>query len=96
MKCSRQIFFQVLNSFAALSFQKKNNFLFLYLMANNQLNCGIILEKIAMRPGNDEQIITYEWLDLSNRKQFVTINGFNSETQNLRYHRSLFWAPFCF
>ena len=30
-------------------------------MANNQLKCGIISDKIAMQVGDDEQRINYEW-----------------------------------
>ena len=30
-------------------------------MANNQLKCGILYEKIAMRVGDDERTINYEW-----------------------------------
>ena len=33
--------------------------IFCYLMANNQLKCGIFNEKIAMRTGDDERIINY-------------------------------------
>ena len=29
-------------------------------MVNNQLRCGIIYEKIAMRAGDDERIINFE------------------------------------
>ena len=48
-----------------LSFLKtlwNNNFVFFcYLTASNQLKCGIIYEKIAMRVGDDEQRINDEW-----------------------------------
>ena len=30
-------------------------------MANNQLECGVICKKIAIRAGDDERIIYYEW-----------------------------------
>ena len=30
-------------------------------MTNNETKCGIIYEKIAMREGDDEQMINYEW-----------------------------------
>ena len=30
-------------------------------MIHNQTKCGIIYEKIAMRAGNDERMINYEW-----------------------------------
>ena len=30
-------------------------------MTDNQTKCGIIYEKIAMRAGNDERMINYEW-----------------------------------
>ena len=43
---------------------------FCYLMANNQLKCSIIYEKIAMRAGEDEWIIYYEW----SKKYQVTQN----------------------
>ena len=41
-------------------------------MKNNQTKCGIIYEKIAMRAGDDERVINYEW---SNSQR---INGFQN------------------
>ena len=37
------------------------NFDFLSMITNNQIKCGIIYEKIAMRVGDDERMINYEW-----------------------------------
>ena len=34
---------------------------FLSVMAYNQTKCGIIYKKIAMRAGDDERMINYEW-----------------------------------
>ena len=35
--------------------------IFLSVMTYNQTKCGIIYEKIAMRAGDDERMINYEW-----------------------------------
>ena len=40
----------------SISFNCNSDFL-LSVMANNQTECGIIYEKIAMRPGDDERMI---------------------------------------
>ena len=40
---------------------KNSNFDSCYLVANNQLKCGIIYKKVAMRVGDDERITDYEW-----------------------------------
>ena len=40
---------------------KNSDFDFCYLMENNQLKCGIVYKKIAMRESDDERMINYEW-----------------------------------
>ena len=52
------------NTFTAFFFQKTGEIailIFCYLIANNQLKCGIIYKKIAMRVGDNEWKINYEW-----------------------------------
>ena len=49
-------------SFCFQYFSFSFNFdIFLSVATNNQTKCGIIYEKIAMRAGDDEQMINYEW-----------------------------------
>ena len=35
--------------------------IFFILMSNNQTNCGIIYEEIAMRASDDKRMINYDW-----------------------------------
>ena len=52
------------NKFTAFFFQKIRKItilIFCYLIANNQSKCGIIYKKIALRAGDDERKINYEW-----------------------------------
>ena len=37
------------------------NIIFSSLLRNNQTKCGIICEKVRMRPGDDERKINYDW-----------------------------------
>ena len=63
----KQIFLQSVffecwrNNLTAFFFQKIPNLFFCYLIANNQLKCGIIYKEIAIRAGDDERITNYEW-----------------------------------
>ena len=47
-----------LTAFIYHEIKKRAIFIFCYLIANNQLKCGI---KIALRVGDDEQIIKCKW-----------------------------------
>ena len=38
--------------------------IFLSVMTNNQMKCGIIYKKTVMQVGDDEQMINYEWLNI--------------------------------
>ena len=49
---------------------KNKNFDFCYLMANNQLKCGIIYKKAAVHVGDDAQIHYWYWGEDS----FQTLN----------------------
>ena len=58
-------------------------------MANNQLECGVICEKIAIRAGDDERIIYYEWpnpyLALDSKYKKI------AEMQHLYYDKLIFF-----
>ena len=49
-------------------------------MANKQIKCGIIYEKIAMRVGDDERMINYEWLNRAKAHSKNIKNQFSLET----------------
>ena len=52
---------EVMNLLLSFSKNQKTKILILcYLMANNQLKCSIINEKLALRPSDDERITNYE------------------------------------
>ena len=48
-------------SFCFQCFSFNCNLDFLSVMTNNQTKCSIIYEKIAMRVGDGERMINYEW-----------------------------------
>ena len=49
-------------------------------MAHKQTKCGIIYEKIAMRVGDDERMINYEWLNRAKAHSKNIKNQFSLET----------------
>ena len=51
--------------------------IFCYLTANYQLKCGIIYKKIAMRAGDDERRINYEWQGISKGISLIKYQIFN-------------------
>ena len=57
---------------------KNKNFDFCYLMANNQLKCGIIYKKVAVRVGDDAWIHYWYWGEGS----FQTLNLMLTILQN--------------
>ena len=38
--------------------------IFLSVMTDNQMKCGIIYKKIVMQVGDGEQMISFEWLNI--------------------------------
>ena len=48
-------------------------------MANKQIKCGIIYEKIAMRVGDDERMINYEWPNIAKAHSKNIKNQFSLE-----------------
>ena len=60
------------NKFTAFFFQnikKLTILIFSYLKANINWNVVLFMEKIAMRVGDDEQIIDYEWFNHQNSNE---------------------------
>ena len=53
--------------------------IFLTVMAHKQTKCGIIYEKIAMRVGDDERMINYEWLNRAKAHSKNIKNKFSLE-----------------
>ena len=52
------------------------------MATNNETKCGIIYEKIAMRAGDDERMINYEWsCQTLTGKMFI----FQKETRETKF-----------